>query len=215
MARMVAQLDRRAWCQQGQCGWAIMRCMNTSQAHWASGLALAAGLLLAAPVAQASNLCAGLASYTVNPLIGGSAMDLCRLPAKALLVVNTASECGFTPQYGSLEKLHQRFKARGLVVVGIPANDFGGQEPRKNADIGAFCEVNYGVTFPVAEKLTTPLKSDPLFARLIAASKDAPMWNFHKYLITPDGKVTSFSTPTDPMSPKVVRAVENALIGMK
>ena len=174
-----------------------------------------AGLLLVATGAQASNLCAGLASYTVRPLIGGSPMDLCKLPARALLVVNTASECGFTPQYGSLEKLHQRYKARGLQVVGIPANDFGGQEPRKNADIGAFCEVNYGVTFPVAEKLTVPLKSDPLFARLMAASKDAPSWNFHKYLVTPDGRVTSFSSPIDPMSPKFVQAVESALIGMK
>jgi len=195
-----------------------MNTLNASKrvnARWWPSLGLAASLLWGAPVAQATNLCAGLTSYMVNPIIGGSPMNVCNLPAKALLVVNTASECGFTPQYGSLEKLYQRYKARGLVVVGIPANDFGGQEPRKNADIGSFCEVNYGVTFPVAEKLTLPLQSDPLFARLIAATKDAPMWNFHKYLITPDGKVTSFSTPTDPLSPKVVRAVENALIGMK
>ena len=184
--------------------------------HTPAPLCLAAALLaLATPAAHASNLCAGLASYRVSPLIGGSPMDLCKLPARALLVVNTASECGFTPQYGSLEKLHQRYKARGLQVVGIPANDFGGQEPRRNADIGAFCQVNYGVTFPVAEKLTVPLKADPLFARLVAATRDAPSWNFHKYLITPDGKVTSFASPIDPLSPKFVQAVENALIGMK
>ena len=162
----------------------------------------------------ASNLCAGLSSYTINPLIGGQSMDVCRLPARALLVVNTASECGLTPQYGSLEKIHQRFKARGLQVVAIPANDFGGQEPRQNTEIGAFCQVNYGVTFPVGEKLTVPLKSDPLFARLIAASQESPSWNFHKYLITPDGKVTSFSSMLDPMSPRVIKAVESALIGM-
>lgn len=165
--------------------------------------------------AQANNLCAGLASYVVKPLIGGSPMDVCRLPVRALLVVNTASECGFTPQYGSLEKLHQRYKARGLQVVAIPANDFGGQEPRKNADIGAFCEVNYGVTFPVAEKLTVPLKQDPLFARLASVTREAPSWNFHKYLVTPNGQVVSFASPVDPMSPAFVRAVENALIGMK
>jgi glutathione peroxidase len=167
-------------------------------------------LALAAPV-QAANLCAGLPSYSVNPLIGGKPMDLCSLPARALLVVNTASQCGFTPQYGSLEKLHQRYQARGLQVVAIPANDFGGQEPRKNADIGAFCQVNYGVTFPVAEKLTVPLKKDPLFARLMAVSQEAPGWNFHKYLITPDGKVTSFPSMLDPLSPRVVQAVEGAL----
>jgi glutathione peroxidase len=161
---------------------------------------------------QAANLCAGLPSYTVSPLIGGKPMDLCKLPARALLVVNTASECGFTPQYGSLEKLHQRYQAKGLQVVGIPANDFGGQEPRKNADIGAFCQVNYGVTFPVAEKLTVPIKTDPLFARLIATSQEAPGWNFHKYLITPDGKVTSFPSMLDPLNPRVVQAVEKALM---
>jgi glutathione peroxidase len=165
--------------------------------------------------AGANNLCAGLSSYTIHPLIGGDRMDLCRLPARALLVVNTASECGLTPQYGSLEKLHQRFKARGLQIVGIPSNDFGSQEPRKNAEIGAFCQINYGVSFPVAEKLTVPIPSDPLFARLIATSKEAPSWNFHKYLITPDGKVTSFASMLDPLSPRFIQAVESALIGMK
>ncbi len=179
-------------------------------------LAMAGTWLMASlAAAQAGNLCAGLASYTVQPLIGGSPMNLCNLPARALLVVNTASECGFTPQYGSLEKLHQRYKAKGLQVVGIPANDFGGQEPRKNADIGAFCQVNYGVTFPVAEKLSVPLKADPLFARLIASSQEAPSWNFHKYLITPDGKVTSFPSMLDPLNPRLVQAVEGALLGVR
>ncbi len=177
----------------------------------ALGLALASAL--AAAPAQATNLCAGLSAYTINPLTGGSAMNLCALPARALLVVNTASECGFTPQYGSLEKLHQRYQAKGLQVVGIPANDFGGQEPRKNADIGAFCQINYGVTFPVAEKLTVPIKTDPLFARLIATTQQAPSWNFHKYLITPDGKVTSFPSMLDPLNPRVVQAVEATLAG--
>lgn len=181
--------------------------------------ALAAALLVGvsglATQAHAANLCAGLSTYSVSPLIGGRAMDLCKLSARVLLVVNTASQCGFTPQYGSLEKLHQLYKSRGLQVVGIPANDFGGQEPRQNTEIGAFCEVNYGVTFPVAEKLTVPLKSDPLFARLIAVSKEAPSWNFHKYLITPDGKVTSFPSMLDPLNPRFVQAVETALTGAK
>lgn len=185
--------------------------------HLTASFGLSAALLAvgtAAPATvHASNLCAGLPSYSVSPLIGGSAMDVCKLPARALLVVNTASACGYTAQYGSLEKLHQRFKARGLQVVAIPANDFGGQEPRQNADIGAFCQINYGVTFPVAEKLTVPLKTDPLFARLIAASGEAPGWNFHKYLITPDGKVVSFSSMLDPMNPRFVQAVQSALTG--
>lgn len=184
--------------------------------HFNAPLCLGATLLaLAGATANASNLCAGLASYSISPVIGGSPMNLCGQPARALLVVNTASACGFTPQYGSLEKLHQRYKARGLQVVAIPANDFGGQEPRKNADIGAFCEVNYGVTFPVAEKLTVPLKVDPLFARLIATSGESPSWNFHKYLITSNGKVTSFPSMLDPLNPRFVQAVESALSGVK
>lgn len=184
-------------------------------AHLIASLGVAATLAMGASTANAHNLCAGLPSYSLNPLIGGSPMDLCKLPARALLVVNTASQCGFTKQYGSLEKLHQRYKARGLQVVGIPANDFGGQEPRQNADIGAFCQINYGVTFPVAEKLTVSIQTDPLFARLIATSKETPSWNFHKYLITPDGKVTSFPSMLDPLNPRFVQAVERALIGMK
>ena len=183
--------------------------------HLFASLGLVATLAMGATTAHANNLCAGLPSYSLNPLIGGSPMDLCKLPARALLVVNTASQCGFTKQYGSLEKLHQRYKARGLQVVGIPANDFGGQEPGKNADIGAFCQINYGVTFPVAEKLAVPIQTDPLFARLIATSKEAPSWNFHKYLITPDGKVTSFPSRLDPLNPRFVQAVEGALMGMK
>ena len=99
--------------------------------HLFASLGLVATLAMGATTAHANNLCAGLPSYSLNPLIGGSPMDLCKLPARALLVVNTASQCGFTKQYGSLEKLHQRYKARGLQVVGIPANDFGGQEPGK------------------------------------------------------------------------------------
>lgn len=174
-------------------------------------LALWAGLWAVAPGAQAGNLCAGLDRYTVSPLIGGAPMDLCRLPARALLVVNTASACGFTAQYGGLETLHQRYKARGLQVVAVPANDFGGQEPLKNADIGAFCQINYGVSFPVTQKLTVPLKSDPLFARLAAVSGEAPGWNFHKYLITPDGRVASFASAVDPLSPRLTQAVDRAL----
>jgi glutathione peroxidase len=113
---------------------------------------LLSALLLSCAV-QATNLCAGLASYRVQPLIGGKAFDLCKLDAKeakAVLVVNTASQCGFTPQYEGLEKLHQRFKAQGLLLVGIPANDFGAQEKGSNKDIAQFCQINYGVSFTLA-----------------------------------------------------------------
>ncbi len=165
----------------------------------------------------ANNFCAGLASYPVQPLIGGKAFDLCKLDAKAanaakaVLVVNTASQCGFTPQYEGLEKLHQRFKAQGLLLVGIPANDFGAQEKGSNKEIAQFCQINYGVSFTVAEKLQTPISKDPLYAKLIASTGKAPGWNFHKYLINANGQVQSFESAIEPLSPALTSAIQSAL----
>jgi glutathione peroxidase len=170
--------------------------------------------LLLSCAAQATNLCAGLASYPVQPLIGGKAFDLCKLDAKeakAVLLVNTASQCGFTPQYEGLEKLHQRFKAQGLLLVGIPANDFGAQEKGSNKDIAQFCQINYGVSFTVASKLEMPIGKDPLYAKLIATSGKAPGWNFHKYLVNTKGQVQSFDSATEPLSPTLISAVQTAL----
>jgi glutathione peroxidase len=170
--------------------------------------------LLLSCAAQATNLCAGLVSYPVQPLIGGKAFDLCKLDAKeakAVLVVNTASQCGFTPQYEGLEKLHQRFKAQGLLLVGIPANDFGAQEKGSNKDIAQFCQINYGVSFTVASKLEMPIGKDPLYAKLIAASGKAPGWNFHKYLVNTKGQVQSFDSATEPLSPALISAVQTVL----
>jgi glutathione peroxidase len=171
-------------------------------------------LLASGSAAQASNLCAGLANYSVQPLIGGKAFDLCKLDAKAakaVLVVNTASQCGFTPQYDGLEKLHQRFKAQGLLVVGIPANDFGSQEKGSNKEIAQFCKMNFGVSFTVTEKLDMPIGKDPLFAKLAASSGKVPGWNFHKYLINAKGQVQSFDSATEPMAAPLVSAVQAAL----
>ncbi len=170
--------------------------------------------LLLCNAAHANNLCAGLASYPVQPLIGGKAFDLCKLDAKAakaVLIVNTASQCGFTPQYEGLEKLHQRFKSQGLLLVGIPANDFGSQEKGSNQEIAKFCQINYGVSFTMAEKLQTPIGKDQLYAKLIAASGKAPGWNFHKYLVTAKGQVQSFDSATEPLSPALISAVQSAL----
>ncbi len=168
-------------------------------------------LSLLSSTAHAANLCAGTGTYTVQPLIGGAAFDLCKAPAKAVLVVNTASQCGFTPQYEGLERLHQQYKAQGLMVVGFPANDFGQQESGGNKQIADFCKVNYGVSFTVAEKLSKPIGKDPLYQKLIALSGKSPQWNFHKYLITPDGKVQSFASAVEPQSPALVKAVSAAL----
>ena len=171
--------------------------------------ALALGLFTTA--AQANNLCAGIDSYTVQPLIGGKAFDLCKANAKAVLIVNTASQCGFTPQYEGLEKLHQQYKTKGLMLVALPANDFGSQEKGSNAQIADFCKINYGVSFTVGEKLGTPIGKDPLYKKLIAASGQAPGWNFHKYLISTNGKVQSFDSATEPLSAALTKAIAQAL----
>ena len=179
-----------------------------------NAFALSLTLVALSASAQANNLCAGLASYPVQPLIGGKSFDLCKLDAKAakaLLIVNTASQCGFTPQYDGLEKLHQRFKAQGLLLVGMPANDFGNQEKGSNQEIAKFCQINYGVSFTIAEKLQIPIRKDPLYSKLIASSGKAPGWNFHKYLVTAKGQVQSFESATDPLSPALIAAVQTAL----
>lgn len=173
-------------------------------------LFVSALLALTAPCAQAS-LCAGAGSYVVKSLIGGAAVDICKAPAKAVLVVNTASRCGFTPQYEGLEKLHQQYQAKGLMVIALPANDFGQQEPAANQQIADFCKINYGVSFTVGEKLSRPIAQDALYKKLIAASGKAPQWNFHKYLVDKTGKVQSFESATEPNNPVITRAIEAAL----
>ena len=185
--------------------------MNKSSFLLAANTTLVVVTSFWSSLAQANNLCAGATSYTVQPLIGGKPFDLCKAPAKAVLVVNTASQCGFTPQYEGLEKLHQQYKAKGLMLVALPANDFGSQEKGSNAQIADFCKINYGVSFTVGEKLSTPIGKDPLYQKLIAASGQAPAWNFHKYLVTPNGKVQSFDSATEPMSATLTKAIGLAL----
>ena len=143
--------------------------------------------------------------------IKGEQKTLADFAGKAVLLVNTASACGFTPQYEGLEKLHQRYGREGLRVVALPANDFGAQERGSNKQIAEFCQVNYGVTFTVGEKLTTPIRQDPLYAQLVRVSGKAPKWNFHKFLITPDGRVQSFDSDVTPQSRELAQAVEAAL----
>jgi glutathione peroxidase len=156
--------------------------------------------------------CEGLLNQRFQSLVTDQAVDLCQYADRVVLVVNTASECGFTPQYAGLEALYRRYRARGLVVLGFPANDFGRQEPGTNGEIARFCEENYGVTFPMFAKAEDrPLKANPLYAKLIAATGRAPQWNFHKYLIDKSGRATSFASEVEPESATLVRAIESAL----
>jgi glutathione peroxidase len=136
--------------------------------------------------------------------------SLCEYAGKVLLVVNTASQCGYTPQYEGLEALYRKYKSRGLVVLGFPSNDFGSQEPGSNKDIAAFCVNQYAIDFPMFAK--TELRKNPLFAQLIKASGQAPRWNFHKYLVDRSGaRVQSFDTRVAPDDPKLVGAIERLL----
>jgi glutathione peroxidase len=136
--------------------------------------------------------------------------SLCEYAGKVVLVVNTASQCGYTPQYEGLEALYRKYRARGLVVLGFPSNDFGGQEPGSNKEIASFCVNQYAVDFPVFAK--TQLKKNPLYADLTKSSGKAPQWNFHKYLVGRNGKqVLSFDTRVEPNDAKLVTAIEKLL----
>jgi glutathione peroxidase len=142
--------------------------------------------------------------------IDEKAHSLCEYAGKVVLVVNTASQCGYTPQYEGLEALYKKYRSRGLVVLGFPSNDFGGQEPGSNKEIASFCVNQYAVDFPVFAK--TELKKNPLYADLTKASGKAPQWNFHKYLVDRSGKqVVSFDTRVEPGDPKLVGAIEKLL----
>jgi glutathione peroxidase len=138
---------------------------------------------------------------------------LCRFEGKVLLVVNTASYCGYTPQYEGLEALYRRYRDKGLVILGFPANDFGAQEPGNNRDIAHFCEANYGVSFPMfAKSAVVGSGVNPFYAKLAARTGERPEWNFHKYLIDRSGeKVLSFGSEVTPDNRKLVGEIERLL----
>ncbi|MGW3888462.1 glutathione peroxidase [Micromonospora chokoriensis] len=153
----------------------------------------------------------------IDALNGGPA-DLARYRGKALLVVNVASRCGLTPQYAGLQKLAETYADRGLVVLGVPCNQFAGQEPGSAAEISDFCQVNYGVTFPLTEKVdVNGVNRHPLYAALVDTS-DADghtgdvRWNFEKFLVAPDGTVAArFAPSVEPAAEELRIAIEKTL----
>ena len=149
------------------------------------------------------------------PALSGDNIRLAAFTGKPLLVVNTASLCGYTPQYAGLQELWSEFRERGLTVIGVPSNDFGGQEPGSNREIKTFCEVNFDVDFPLTEKVqVTGARSHPLFAwlRQELGEGAGPRWNFHKYLIAPDGRaVAAWPSSTDPQSAAIRAEIERLL----
>lgn len=163
----------------------------------------------------AMSACPGLLDHKMKDL-DGEPVDLCQYAGKVVLAVNTASYCGYTPQYKGLEALYQKYRDRGLVIVGFPANDFGRQEPGSNKEIKDFCELTYGVKFPMMEKTSVvPGKANPVFSELAHMTGESPQWNFHKYLISRDGKrAFSYRSGVAPDSGELTRQIE-ALLGEK
>lgn len=147
--------------------------------------------------------------------IDGKPFDLASLKGKKVLVVNTASKCGFTPQYKELQALYEKYQHRNFVIIGFPANNFLSQEPGSNQEIKQFCEKNYGVTFPMMSKISVKGKDqDPIYAWLTQKSQngktDAEVsWNFQKFMIDENGNLVDYLSPREsPMSDKVIKWIE-------
>ena len=182
--------------------------------RWNPRFLFHACLMAALVMACASAAAGGLLERSYRPLAGKDQVDLAkRYGGNVLLIVNTASKCGYTPQFEALEALHARYKDKGFAVLGFPSGDFKAQEFDDEKKIQEFCTLTYGVKFPMFEKVhVIGPDATPLYRDLKAATGDAPEWNFHKYLIGRDGKVlASFPTKTRPDDAVVVEAIERAL----
>ncbi|MEI7783332.1 MAG: glutathione peroxidase [Betaproteobacteria bacterium] len=186
------------------------RCLTAAVCVW-SCLAVAPAWAQSAP-AKAGADCPALLQQTVDRLQDEKPQSLCQYSGKVLLVVNTASFCGYTPQYADLEALHARYKDKGLVVLGFPSNDFA-QERGSNKDIADFCESTFGVKFPMFTKTTVTGKdAHPFYKRLAAEAGSSPRWNFYKYLIGRDGKVVSaYGSSTGPQDARMTKQIEQLL----
>lgn len=168
-------------------------------------------LALCLPVAAAADGCGALLDHQPRLLHSDQRLDLCQFRGRPLLVVNTASHCGYTPQFRQLEALYQRYRARGLVVLGVPSNDFR-QEADEEGKTAAVCYVNYGVSFPMlAPQRASGADPEPIF-RELAAQAGPPAWNFHKYLVGADGRVIAhFPSRVRPDDPELLLSVERTL----
>ncbi|MEQ8338262.1 MAG: glutathione peroxidase [Cyclobacteriaceae bacterium] len=156
-------------------------------------------LIMAAMITNVSSIY----DFKLNAL-DGTSIDFDKYKGKNLLIVNTASECGNTPQYADLQELHQKFGDR-VTILGFPANNFGGQEPGSNQQIATFCEKNYGVTFQMFEKISVKGKDrHPLYSWLEEKTGKTPNWNFSKYLVKADGSVLFFSASVNPMDESIL-----------
>lgn len=177
-----------------------------------SALALGAAALLATAMPALAQQPQGTAYDFGFTAIEGGELPLSQYRGKTVLVVNTASMCGFTPQYKGLQTLWERYRDRGLVVLGVPSNDFGGQEPGSAKEIKEFCDVNFAVDFPMTTKEPVKGANAHPFYKWVTAQKGEPKWNFHKYLIGPDGKlIEAYGSRVEPQDPALTAAVEKAV----
>lgn len=173
----------------------------------------ALALLITAASGVAAAACPKLLDQPFEPLIGSRVQNMCEHAGKVVLVVNTASRCAYTPQYKGLDALQRKYMRRGLVVVGFPSNDFGGQEPGSAKQIADFCETTYGVKFPLhAKTRVRGENAHPLYLALRTQTGEAPAWNFHKYLIDRRGtQVLSFASAVRPEDARLTSAIERLL----
>lgn len=174
--------------------------------------ASAQGATATGKTTQPEASCPALLNHQFKTL-QGKPLDMCDFTGKVVLVVNTASYCGFTKQYEGLQAIYDKHQKAGLVVVGFPANDFGKQEPGSNAEVADFCERTFKVKFPMAEKTSVVQgTANPLHEALAKATGERPKWNFHKYLIGRDGvTIESFGSRVEPTSPEFTGRVEKLL----
>lgn len=166
-----------------------------------------------AQVAPVSAACPAILKHSFNRLQDEVPQNLCQFAGKVILVVNTASFCGFTDQYEGLEALYAKYKDKGLVVLGFPSNDFGKQEPGSNKEIADFCFNTYAVKFPMfAKTVVSGPERNALFAQLAKETGTTPKWNFYKYLIDRNGRVVdSYNSMTKPQSKSLVGDIEKLL----
>ena len=168
-------------------------------------------LITALLMTSASFSASSIHEFTMNN-IDGQATPLASMKGKAVLVVNVASQCGYTPQYTGLQALYEKYKGQGLVIIGVPANNFGGQEPGTNEDIKQFCSRKYSVTFPIMAKVSVKGEDKTPLYQYLTATGGEVKWNFTKFLVGKDGKaIQRFESGVSPDSPELAAAIEKAL----
>lgn len=175
--------------------------------------AAALAIMLLPAAAQGQEACPALLNQSFKRLQDEVPQTLCQYSGRVLLVVNTASYCGFTRQYEGLEALHAKYQPRGLTVLGFPSNDFGNQEPGDSKQIADFCFNTYGVKFPMfAKTVVSGAAANPLYTELARQTGSPPRWNFHKYLIDRNGRVSgAYGSRTAPDDPKLIADIERLL----